>query len=145
MFNQYNPQLNIERLKKQRDEIDNLIKSYQSIPQQPMNVFNVGNTSQVEFEARFLNENENPNEILIQRKTMFFSPKNGKLYIKEINGDITSYDVILPKDEKDLKIEELERKLKEYEFRNDTTNNENGKSYTSNNSKDESNAKGTSK
>lgn len=145
MFNQYNPQLNIERLKKQRDEIDNLIKSYQSIPQQPMNVFNVGNTPQIEFEARFLNENENPNEILVQRKTMFFSPKNGKLYIKEINGDITSYDVILPKDEKDLKIEELERKLKEYEFRNDTTNNENGKSCTSNNAKDESNAKGTSK
>lgn len=111
----YNPyQANIEKLKNQRREIDNLINNYQNAPQQqPMNVFNVGNTSQIEFEARIINEKEKPDEILIQRKTMFFEPKNGKLYIKELNGDIQSYDVILPKTEEQLRIEELERQNKE--------------------------------
>lgn len=81
--------------------------------QQPIqNIINT-NGSQIEFEARILNENEKPNEILVQRKTMFFEPKKGKLYIKELNGDIKEYDVVLPLDEKDLKIQELERRLNE--------------------------------
>ena len=89
----------------------------------------------MEFEARILNENENPNEILVQRKTMFFEPKKGKLYIKELNGDIKEYDVILPKTKEQLKIEELERRLSVYEqSTNVVTNNEEQKP-TSNDTK----------
>lgn len=115
MFNQFNPYGNpIERIDNQIKELNNLKNTYQNIPhQQPMNVFNVGNTSQIDFEARILNENEKPDEIPIQRKTMFFDPKNGVLSIKELNGEIVNYDVILPKTPEQLKIEELEKQNKE--------------------------------
>ena len=105
---------------------------YQNMQSQQTAVFNVGN--QINFEAHILNEN--PNEILIQHRTMFFDNRKGKLYIKEINGDLVEYDVILPKDEKDLRIEELERRLSEYEHsntnKNSTTDEENGKLSKSN-------------
>lgn len=131
MYGVYNPYGNpIDRIDNQIKELENLRKNYQNIPQQQpiQNIINT-NGSQMEFEARILNENENPNEILVQRKTMFFEPKKGKLYIKELNGDIKEYDVVLPLDEKDLKIQELERRLNELSnaYEHGTTNEENAK------------------
>lgn len=131
MYGVYNPYGNpIDRIDNQIKELENLRKNYQNIPQQQpiQNIINA-NGSQMEFEARILNENENPNEILVQRKTMFFEPKKGKLYIKELNGDIKEYDVVLPLDEKDLKIQELERRLNELSnaYEHGTTNEENAK------------------
>lgn len=131
MYGMYNPYGNpIDRIDNQIKELENLRKNYQNMPQQQpiQNIINT-NGSQMEFEARILNENENPNEILVQRKTMFFEPKKGKLYIKELNGDIKEYDVVLPKTEEQLKIEELERRLSVYEqSTNVVTNNEEQKS-----------------
>lgn len=137
MYGMYNPYGNpIDRIDNQIKELENLRKNYQNMPQQQpiQNIINT-NGSQMEFEARILNENENPNEILVQRKTMFFEPKKGKLYIKELNGDIKEYDVILPKTKEQLKIEELERRLSVYEqSTNVVTNNEEQKP-TSNDTK----------
>nr|DAN14390.1 MAG TPA: hypothetical protein [Bacteriophage sp.] len=137
MYGMYNPYGNpIDRIDNQIKELENLRKNYQNMPQQQpiQNIINT-NGSQMEFEARILNENESPNEILVQRKTMFFEPKKGKLYIKELNGDIKEYDVVLPKTEEQLKIEELERRLSVYEqSTNVVTNNEEQKS-TSNDTK----------
>ncbi len=131
MYGVYNPYGNpIDRIDNQIKELENLRKNYQNMPQQQpiQNIINT-NGSQMEFEARILNENENPNEILVQRKTMFFEPKKGKLYIKELNGDIKEYDVVLPLDEKDLKIQELERRLNELSnaYEHGSTNEENAK------------------
>lgn len=131
MYGMYNPYGNpIDRIDNQIKELENLRKNYQNMPQQQpiQNIINT-NGSQMEFEARILNENENPNEILVQRKTMFFEPKKGKLYIKELNGDIKEYDVVLPLDEKDLKIQELERRLNELSnaYEHGSTNEENAK------------------
>lgn len=136
MYNPYNPYANpMDRIDNQIKELENLKKGYQNMHQQPtQNIFNVGNGSQIDFEAVILNENQNPNEILVKHKTMFFEPKKGKLSIKEINGDITSYDVVMPKTPEQLKIEELERKIKDYEYElstingNGSTNEKNGKS-----------------
>lgn len=131
MYGVYNPYGNpVDRIDNQIKELENLRKNYQNMPQQQpiQNIINT-NGSQMEFEARILNENENPNEILVQRKTMFFEPKKGKLYIKELNGDIKEYDVVLPLDEKDLKIQELERRLNELSnaYEHGSTNEENAK------------------
>lgn len=115
MYNPLNPYSNpMERIDNQIKELQNLKKSYQTMPQQPMNVFNVGgNAPQIDFEARILNENEKPDEILIQRKTAFIDLKNGVLSIKELNGEIKSYKIELPKTPEQLKIEELEKQNKE--------------------------------
>lgn len=101
----------IDRLARQKEEIENLMKSYQ----QPMNVFNVGNTSQIDFEARMIGENDKPSEILIQRKTAFICLENAKLTIKELNGDIKEYKIEIPKTPEQLENEELKKKIKELE------------------------------
>lgn len=110
MYNNYN----LEKLLRTRGEIDHLINSYQQ-PQQPMAVFNM-NSQAIDFEARMIENNEDPEQMFVQRKTAFIDLHKGKLTIKETNGDIKAYEIVLPKDEKDLKIEELERRLKEYEL-----------------------------
>jgi hypothetical protein len=132
-------QFNINNIDKQISDLQNLKEKYQNMQQQPQNVINIGNTSQNEFEARFINKTDEVENIPIQRKTAFISPENGYLKVKELNGDITTYELIPPKTEKDLKIEEQNLKIKELEaklneFSNATTNNE-GKRQKSNDGK----------
>ena len=114
-------QPNVQRIDNQIKELEQLKNQFQTIPQQPMNVFNVGNGTQIEFEARFIKDDEEVENIPISRKTAFISPKNGYLKVKELNGDITTYELIPPKDDKDRRIEELERKIKEMEAQNELT------------------------
>lgn len=100
----------LDRLTRQKEEIDNLMRTYQ----QPMNVFNVGNT-QVDFEARMIGKEDKPSEILIQRKTAFICLDNATLTIKELNGDIKEYKIEIPKTPEQLENEELKKKIKELE------------------------------
>ena len=117
----YNQQLNLDRINQQINELERLKSGVQAMPQQPIqNIINT-NPAQIQFEARYLKNNEKVEEILVQHKTAFIDEKNGYLKVKDIDGTITTYELVLPKDEKDLKIEELERRLKEYECSNDTT------------------------
>jgi hypothetical protein len=103
----------IDRIDNQMKELENLKRNYQNSQTQPIqNIINT-NGSQIDFEARILNENEKPDEILIQRKTAFIDLKNGVLSIKELNGEIKSYKIELPKTPEQLKIEELEKQNKE--------------------------------
>jgi DNA polymerase III sliding clamp (beta) subunit (PCNA family) len=99
----------VDNLLRQREKIDDMLKNYQ----QPMNVFNVG--TQVDFEARMLTKDENPKDIIIQRKTAFISLENALLTIKEINGDMKEYEIILPKTPEQIENEELKKKIKELE------------------------------
>ena len=100
----------LDKLSRQKEEIENLMRAYQ----QPTNIFNVGG-SQTDFEARFLTKDENPKEIIVQRKTAFISLENALLSIKEINGDIKEYQIILPKTPEQIENEELKEKIKELE------------------------------
>lgn len=113
-FYGYNPnnQNMINQLMRQKENIDNMIQQY-SQPQAP--VQNIINTSTgLDFEAKILKDGEKPENIFIQRRTMFLDRNNKKVFVKEIDGNISeSYDIIVPLDEKDKKIMELERKLKE--------------------------------
>ena len=122
-----NPQSNIDRINNQIKELEGLKNQYQSIPQQPIqNIINTTPSQNIEFEARFLNENEEPENIPINRRTAFISPKKGYLKIKELNGDITSYELIPPKDEKDLRIEELEKTIEKMRGEIDELTSNNG-------------------
>lgn len=142
MFNNpfYNPQGNIDRINNQIKELENLKNQYQTIPQpmqQPIqNIINTNNSQNIEFEARYLKKDEEVENIIVQRKTAFISPENRFLKVKEIDGTITTYELIPPLDEKDKKILELENKIKEMEAKNELsinkTNNDVKKSTTSN-------------
>lgn len=104
----------INQLIRQKENIDNMIQQYSQQQQQPpvQNIINT--TASVDFEARILKEGETPENTFVHRRTMFLDRKNRKLCVKEIDGSISeSYDVVIPLDEKDQKIQELERQLKE--------------------------------
>lgn len=98
----------VDNLLRKRNEIDEMLKY-----QQPMNVFNVG--SQCDFEARMITKDDNPKEILITRKTAFICLENALLTIKEVNGDIKEYEIILPKTPEQIENEELKKRIEELE------------------------------
>lgn len=111
----YNGANMINQLYRQKDNIENMIAQY---AQQPpvQNIINAASGSDID--VKFLNQNEDIANIIISKKTLFIDEKNNKISMKEVDGSISkSYDIIVPKDEKDLKIEELENKLKELEER----------------------------
>lgn len=109
-------QVDIQRIDRQIEDLQRLRNSYQNSPQPPINnIINTQQSNQPIFEAKFTTEN--PADILIQNKTAFIDLKNAKLTIKDVDGDSKEYGIILPKDEKDLKIEILERKLREMEMK----------------------------
>ena len=143
-YNYYNPNQNmINQLMRQKDNIDNLLNQYNQ-PQQPIqNIINTG--SNTEFEARILNENEDVANIYINKRTMFLDKKNKKLMIKEVDGKISEeYEIVIPLDEKDRKILELENRIKEMEGKIENEysepikpNNGKSKSYANDNEYDD--------
>ena len=116
----YNNQAMINQLMRQKDNIDNLINQYS----QPSPVQNIINTSGIDFEARILKDGEEAENTYVARRTMFLDKKNKKLLIKETDGTISEqYEIILPLDEKDKKILELEQRIKEMEEHEHTESN----------------------
>lgn len=111
----YNP-IDIQRIDRQIEDLQRIKANYQQMSQPAAPINNIINTqNQPIFEAKFTNEN--PSDVYVQNKTAFIDLKNGVLTIKETDGEMKQYGLILPKDEKDLKIENLERKLQEMELR----------------------------
>jgi hypothetical protein len=117
-YNNYNGLMN--QLYRQKDNIENMIAQYsQGMMNQQAPVQNIINTSNSsDTEIKMVNKDEDINNIIVTKKTLFIDEYRNKISIKEIDGTISkTYDIIIPKDEKDLKIEELENKLKELEGR----------------------------
>lgn len=80
--------------------------------QQPIqNIINTQMPLNNLFMAQFLKENEKVEEMFVNHKTAFIDLFKKELKIKDIDGTITPYGLILPKDEKDIKIEELEKQI----------------------------------
>ena len=108
----------IERLIKQKEDIDNLIKSYN---QTPVNNFITTNQSQNSpkdyVEWRILNENEEVDNLYVSNKTFFIN--DNKAILKGVDGSLEKWEVkkIYPKDKKDEKIIQLESKIKELEMK----------------------------
>lgn len=111
-YNRSQPMLN--QLFRQKDNIENLINQYTQ-PQAPVqNIINAGVVT--EFEAKILGDDEQVENVLVNKRTMFLDKKNKKLLIKELDGKISEeYEIVIPLDEKDKKILALENKIKEME------------------------------
>lgn len=111
----YNNAYMLDRLNKQKEDIENLIHSYQSIGQQtPVNNFiNTNQTTQKDFiEWRILNENEEVDNLYVQNKTLFIS--DNLMVLKGVDGSLEKWEVkkIYPIDKKDEKINQLEDEIK---------------------------------
>ena len=109
---------NLDRLTRQKEEIENLIKMYQN-SQQPVNNFiNTGQTSNKELiEWRILNENEEVDNLYVSNKTLFIN--DNLMVLKGVDGKLEKWKVqkVYPIDKKDEKINELTLKIEELERR----------------------------
>ena len=112
----FNNQNMLNQLIRQKENVENMINQY-SQPQNQAPIQNIINQgSNIDFEARILTNGEDVSNIGIMRKTLFVDEANKKVIVKEIDGSISKeYEIVIPLDEKDKKILDLENKLKEME------------------------------
>ncbi len=133
----YNPSMNIERLSRQKDEIDNLIKTYQSMGNSPQPINNFINTNNREstnsFRLNKLNEGDEVENIMITQDTIFIG--TNKMQIKKLDGTIEKYNIekYYPIDERDKMIKELNEKVIELERKLNNESTINGISTTDSN------------
>ena len=108
----YNNQYMIDNLNRQKDRIDEMIRSYQ----QPQPVNNFINTNQTTnqnlIEWRVLNENEEVDNLYVSNKTLFIN--DNLMVLKGVDGSLEKWEVrkIYPIDKKDEKINQLEDEIK---------------------------------
>ena len=113
-----NNQFMIDNLSRQRERLDEMIKNYQNIPTAPINNIITGGQIQDNlYEMKKLNENDEAENIAIFKDTIFIG--DDRLQIKKLDGTIEKYEIkkIYPRDKKDDKIDELNKKIEELERR----------------------------
>lgn len=111
-MNGYSP---IQSIDKQIEDLQNMKARYAQQPQ----VTNVINPSQPQIpsnsivEWRVLNENEQVDNLYVERKTLFVG--DNMMVLKDVNGKLEKWNIkkTYPVDPKDQKIEELERQIQE--------------------------------
>ena len=112
----------MNQLYRQKENIENMITQYTQglgLNTQPpvQNIINTTGTTS-DTDVRYVKPGEDISNLIISKKTLFIDEDNSKISIKEVDGTISkTYDIIVPKDAKDIKIDELEAKLKELEER----------------------------
>ena len=112
----FNPQENIDKINNQILQLENLKKQMQQPPvQQPTNLtqnFQLAPNREV---IRYANNMEEVNKDIVTGDTPYFSRDMSVVWIKNINGNIKTYELneIVPKDEKDLKIDYLMAQIAE--------------------------------
>ncbi len=114
MSNMYNPQANIDRINNQIAELE---KMKSQIPTQtPTNLtqnFQIAPTHRDVM--KYATSIEEVQRDMVNGDTPYFSKDMSVLWIKNTKGDIKTYELneIVPKDEKDLKIEFLQAQVNE--------------------------------
>lgn len=124
-YNYVNPNGMINQLYRQKDNIENMLAQCLNQQQQApvQNIINTSNSSDTDI--RYVNQNEDITNIIVSKRTLFIDENKLKISMKEPDGTISkTYDIVMPKDEKDLKIEALEQRLKELEGKLDAKSTE---------------------
>lgn len=107
-----NNQYMLDNLNRQKDRIDEMIRSYQ----QPQPVNNFINTNQPPnkdlIEWRILNENEEVDNLYVSNKTLFIN--ENMMVLKGVDGSLEKWNIrkVYPIDKKDEKINALEEEIK---------------------------------
>lgn len=115
-MNAYNPQVNIDRLNEQINNLEKMKTQLQQPVQQPTNLtqnFQIAPTNREVI--RYANSVDEVQRDLVIGDTPYFSKDMSVVWIKNTKGEIKTYELteIVPKDEKDIKIEFLEAQIKE--------------------------------
>ena len=113
-----NNQFMIDNLSRQRERLDDMIKNYQQMPQAPINnIITNGQIQDNAYEMKKLNDNDEVENIAIFKDTIFMG--EDRLQIKKLDGTIEKFEIkkVYPRDKKDDKIDELNKKIEELERR----------------------------
>lgn len=128
----------LDRLNRQKDELDNLIRNYQNTQTPVNNFINTNQTPAKDIvEWRILNENEEVDNLYVSNKTLFIN--DNLMVLKGVDGSLEKWEVkkIYPIDKKDEKINALEEEIKKLK---EMINNEYTKSDSSIRELEQSNA-----
>lgn len=114
-MNGYNPQMNIERINSQIAELEKIRNQIQQ-PVQPTNLtqnFQIAPTNKEVI--KYANNIDEVNRDLVVGDTPYFSKDMSVVWIKNTKGEIKTYELneIVPKDDKDIKIEFLMAEIEE--------------------------------
>lgn len=112
----YNNQANIDRINAQMAELEKLKQQMQQPLQQPTNLtqnFQIAPTNREVI--RYANSMDEVQRDMVVGDTPYFSKDMSIVWVKNTKGEIKTYELneILPKDEKDLKIEYLQAQIEE--------------------------------
>ena len=124
-LNAYNPQLSIDKLNEQINNLEKMKAQLQQPLQQPTNLtqnFQLAPTSRDVI--RYASSLEEVQRDMVIGDTPYFSKDMSVVWIKNLKGEIKTYELteIVPKDEKDLQIELLQTQINE--LRKEMRNNE---------------------
>ena len=116
--NAYTPQMNIDRINTQINELEKMRSQFvqQANQPQPTNLTQNFQLAPVNREIiRYANSIEDVQKDTVIGDTPYFSKDMSVAWIKNTKGDIRSYELkeIIAKDEKDLKIEFLQAQIEE--------------------------------
>lgn len=113
----YNPQTTVDKINAQINELERLKSQIpQNNQQQPTNLTqNFQLAPQNHDVIKYASSMEEVQRDMVIGDTPYFSKDMSVVWIKNTKGDIKTYELteIIPKDEKDLRIEYLEAQLEE--------------------------------
>jgi hypothetical protein len=111
MYSYYNQ--NIERINQQINDLERARNQMQL--QQPTNLTQNFQISPQQQGIKFVNGIDEVNKELVINETMFLSKDYKQMFIKDIKGNVRTFELneIIPKDSKDLMIEDLQKQINE--------------------------------
>ena len=114
--NYYNRQETVDRINAQQNELERMKQQLQQPTQQPTNLTqNFQLAPQNHDVIRYATSMEEVQRDMVIGDTPYFSKDMSVVWIKNTKGEIKTYELneIIPKDEKDLKIEYLQAQIEE--------------------------------
>ena len=113
-FTPYSNQLNIDKINNQIAELEKM-KSQMQQPQQPTSLTQNFQLTPSRESMKYASSLDEVQKDIVYIDTPFFSRDMSVVWVKNAKGDIKTYELneIIPRDEKDLRIEYLEAQIKE--------------------------------
>ena len=115
-MNSYNPQITVDRINQQMNELEKMKQQLQQPQQVPTNLTqNFQLAPQNRDVIKYATSVEEVNRDMVIGDTPYFSKDMSVVWIKNTKGEIKTYELseIIPKDNKDIQIEYLQAQIEE--------------------------------
>lgn len=115
MYGMYNPQVSLDRINNQIAELEKMRANMQQPVTPPTSLTQNFQLAPSRDVIKYANSMEEVQKDLVIGDTPYFSRDMSIVWVKNTKGEIKTYELneIIPKDEKDLKIEYLQAQINE--------------------------------